>query len=115
MNLGVREHETYTHGMSSKGPWVLSSSQAVHQALPVALLEERGLPILLRIWKTLTAKSRTAWCGPACQVAWKGLRGNPDPYPDRWFGHSVGQRPTSVLDHRMETRFTRNSALFTHA
>jgi len=32
----------------------------VHQALPVALLEERGLPSLLGIWKTLTAKNRTA-------------------------------------------------------
>ena len=60
MKLGVPEHEAFTHGMSSKGPWVLSSSQAVHQALPVALLEERGLPSLLGIWKTLTAKSRTA-------------------------------------------------------
>jgi RNA-directed DNA polymerase len=60
MKLGVREHEAYTHGMSSKGPWVLSSSQAVHQALSTALLEERGLPSLLGIWKKLTAKNRTA-------------------------------------------------------
>ncbi len=60
MKLGVPEHEAFTHGMSSKGPWVLSSSQAVHQALPVALLEERGLPSLLGIWKKLTAKNRTA-------------------------------------------------------
>jgi RNA-directed DNA polymerase len=58
--LGVAEHEAYTHGMSSKGPWVLSSSQAVHQALSTALLEERGLPSLLAIWTKLTAKSRTA-------------------------------------------------------
>ena len=60
MKLGVPEHEAFTHGMSSKGPWALSSSQAVHQALPVALLEERGLPSLLAIWKKLTAKNRTA-------------------------------------------------------
>jgi hypothetical protein len=60
MKLGVPEHEAFTHGMSSKEPWVLSSSQAVHQALSTALLEERGLPSLLGIWKTLTAKSRTA-------------------------------------------------------
>jgi RNA-directed DNA polymerase len=58
--LGVSEHEAKTHGMSSKGPWVLSSSQAVHQALSTALLEERGLPSLLAIWTKLTAKSRTA-------------------------------------------------------
>jgi RNA-directed DNA polymerase len=60
LKLGVREHEAYTHGMSSKGPWVLSSSQAVHQALSTALLEERGLPSLLGIWTKLTAKTRTA-------------------------------------------------------
>ena len=58
--LGVREHEAWTHGMSSKGPWVMSSSQAVHQALSTALLEERGLPSLLGIWTTLTARKRTA-------------------------------------------------------
>ena len=66
MKLGVPEHEAFTHGMSSKGPWVLSSSQAVHQALSTALLEERGLPSLLGIWTKLTAKSRIAQCGPAC-------------------------------------------------
>jgi hypothetical protein len=42
--LGIAEHEARTHGMSSKGPWVLSHSQAVHQALSTALLEARGLP-----------------------------------------------------------------------
>jgi hypothetical protein len=60
MKLGVPEHEAYSHGMSSKGPRVLSSSQAVHQALSRALLEERGLPSLLGIWTKLTAKNRTA-------------------------------------------------------
>ena len=58
--LGVREPEASTHGMSSKGPWVLSSSQAVHQALSTALLEERGLPSLSAIWMKLTARSRIA-------------------------------------------------------
>ena len=58
--LGIREHEAWTHGMSSKGPWVLSHSQAVHQALSTALLEERGLPSLLGIWETLTSRKRTA-------------------------------------------------------
>jgi len=60
MKLGVSEHEAYTHGMSSKGPWVLSSSQAVHQALSTALLEERGLPSLSAIWAKLTANGRIA-------------------------------------------------------
>ena len=60
MKLRVSEHEAYTHGMSSKEPWVLSSSQAVQQALSTALLEEWGLPSLSAIWKKLTAKGRTA-------------------------------------------------------
>jgi RNA-directed DNA polymerase len=60
LKLGIPEHEADTHGMSSKGPWVLSSSQAVHQALSTALLEERGFPSLLGIWTKPTAKSRIA-------------------------------------------------------
>ena len=60
MKLGIGEHEAWTHGMSSKGPWVLSSSQAVHQALSKALLEARGLPSLLGLWETLTARKRIA-------------------------------------------------------
>jgi hypothetical protein len=70
------ETAAFTHGMSSKGPWVLSSSQAVHQALSTALLEKRGLPSLLGIWiwTKLTAKNRTASCGPACS---RGVGGAP--------------------------------------
>ncbi len=58
--LGVREHEARTHGASSKGPWVLSASQAVHQALSVDYLTARGLASLLVIWRKLAAKRRTA-------------------------------------------------------
>ncbi len=60
MKLGICEHVAFTHGSSSKGPWVLSSSRAVHQALSKALLEERGLPSLLAIFEKFTAKDRTA-------------------------------------------------------
>lgn len=60
MRLGVPEHEAFTHGMSSKGPWVLSSSQAVHQALSTALLSERGLPSLLALWEKFPAEKRIA-------------------------------------------------------
>lgn len=58
--LGITEDAAHNHGMSSKGPWVLSFSPAVHQALSRALLEERGLPSLLAIWTKLTAKNRIA-------------------------------------------------------
>ena len=58
--LGIREKEAVTHGVSSKGPWVMSSSQAVHEALSVTYLEESGLASLLEIWSKLTAKRRIA-------------------------------------------------------
>lgn len=58
--LGIREKEAVTHGVSSKGPWVMSSSQAVHEALSVAYLQESGLASLLEIWSKLTAKKRIA-------------------------------------------------------
>jgi RNA-directed DNA polymerase len=58
--LGIREHEAITHGISSKGPWVMSSSQAVHEALSSDYLTGQGLASLLTIWKQLTAKKRTA-------------------------------------------------------
>ena len=58
--LGIREHEAVTHGISSKGPSVMSASQAVHQALSGDYLRERGLASLLEIWMKLAAKKRTA-------------------------------------------------------
>ena len=58
--LGIREHEAVTHGISSKGPWVMSSSQAVHQALSVDYLRESGLASLSEIWHKLAARKRTA-------------------------------------------------------
>jgi RNA-directed DNA polymerase len=58
--LGIRETEAVTHGVSSKGPWVMSSSQAVHEALSVTYLAESGLASLLEIWSKLAAKKRIA-------------------------------------------------------
>ncbi|HQZ68762.1 MAG TPA: hypothetical protein PLY87_26930, partial [Planctomycetaceae bacterium] len=31
--LGIREDEAVTHGISSNGPWAMSSGQDVHKAL----------------------------------------------------------------------------------
>jgi RNA-directed DNA polymerase len=58
--LGIREKEAVTHGVSSKGPWVMSSSQAVHEALSVAFFKESGLVSLFDIWSKLAARERTA-------------------------------------------------------
>lgn len=48
--------QAVTHGMSSKGAWVMSSSQAVHEALSIAYLTQTGLASLLTIWQKLTAR-----------------------------------------------------------
>jgi RNA-directed DNA polymerase len=60
LKLGVREHEAFTHGNSSKGAWVMSSSQAVHEALPTAYLTEQGLASLSEIWSKFACKKRIA-------------------------------------------------------
>ena len=54
--LGVGRDQAVTHGMSSKGAWVMSSSQAVHEALSIAYLTQTGLASLLTIWRKLTAR-----------------------------------------------------------
>jgi RNA-directed DNA polymerase len=58
--LGIREHEAVTHGVSSKGPWVMSASQAVHEALSVDYLAAAGLVSLRDLWSTLAPWKRTA-------------------------------------------------------
>lgn len=58
--LKIPRHEAYTHGISSKGPWVLSRSEAVHQALSGTYLAKAGLVSLHEIWTKLTAKKRIA-------------------------------------------------------
>jgi len=58
--LHVSRHLAFTHGVSSKGPWVMSKTEAVHQALSGAYLAAAGLVSLHEIWTKLTAKKRTA-------------------------------------------------------
>jgi len=55
--LGFRRDQAVTHGYSSKGAWVMSSSQAVHEALSIAYLTQEGLVSLLTIWQKLTARN----------------------------------------------------------
>lgn len=60
LRLGVAKDQAYSHGNSSKGAWLMSSSQAVHQALSVAYLAQDGLPSLLAIWSKFASKNRIA-------------------------------------------------------
>jgi len=54
--MGIQEDEAVTHGCSSKGPWVMSSSRAVHEALSIEHLTSEGLASLLTIPRSLTAR-----------------------------------------------------------
>jgi RNA-directed DNA polymerase len=56
LKLGIRKDEAVTHGSSSKGPWVMSSSQAVHEALSLEYLKGQGLANLFTIWEKLTVR-----------------------------------------------------------
>ncbi len=78
----MKEDEAVTHGCSRKGPWTMSSSRAVHEALSLDFLAHEGLASLFTIWQTLTAKDLNRRCGPACRVVWEGLSRKADPYPD---------------------------------
>ena len=40
--MGVQEDEAVTHGCSSKGQWVISSSREVHEALSIEHLTSQG-------------------------------------------------------------------------
>lgn len=60
LQRGVPKLQALTHGSSSKGPWVMSSSKAVHMALSLDYLQRLGLASLSEIWLKLASKRRTA-------------------------------------------------------
>ena len=74
-----------THGISSKGPLVMSSSQAVHEALSLDYLAGQGLVSLFTILQKLNARRFTARYGPAHRVVWEGFSRKVDPSPDHPF------------------------------
>ena len=60
LKLGVRRDEAISHGSSGRGPWVMSSSAAVHVALSTDYLTKQGLASLEEIWSKFASKKRTA-------------------------------------------------------
>lgn len=60
IQLGIPKVEALTHGNSSKGPWVMSSSKAAHMALSMEHLQQLGLVSLQEIWIKLASRRRTA-------------------------------------------------------
>lgn len=60
LKLGVRRDEAISHGSSSRGPWVMSSSAALHVALSIDYLTTQGLASLEEIWSKFASRKRTA-------------------------------------------------------
>ncbi|MEX1028251.1 MAG: group II intron maturase-specific domain-containing protein [Candidatus Paceibacterota bacterium] len=56
LKLGVRKDEAISHGCSGRGPWVMSSSAAVHVALNNKYLTQQGLASLEEIWSKFASK-----------------------------------------------------------
>lgn len=59
-SLGVRAEEAYSHGNSRKGPWRMSKTYAVHQALSTQWLTDQGLVSLEDLWNKFAPRRRTA-------------------------------------------------------
>jgi RNA-directed DNA polymerase len=60
LKLGINQREAHTHGNSSKGPWIMSATQAVNAALSMTYLAQEGLASLLEIWTEFASKQRVA-------------------------------------------------------
>jgi len=50
LQLGIKRDEALNHGYSRKGPWRMSASRAVHMALSITWLHDRGLLSLEDLW-----------------------------------------------------------------
>ena len=58
--LGVRTREAILHGISRKGPWVLSKTEAMHIAITQEHLRQQGLVSLEELWHKFAPKWRIA-------------------------------------------------------
>lgn len=58
--LGIRTREAILHGISSKGPWRMSLTEAMNFAITGEYLRKQGLSSLEELWHTFAPKRRTA-------------------------------------------------------
>jgi len=58
--LGIPTREAVTHGISNKGPWTLSRTEAMHFAITQDYLRTQGLVSLEDLWHKFAPKWRTA-------------------------------------------------------
>ena len=60
LKLGVRRDEAFSHGSSGRGAWVMSKSAAMHVAISLDYLNQKGLANLEAIWSKFASKKRIA-------------------------------------------------------
>jgi RNA-directed DNA polymerase len=58
--LGIRTREAILHGISSKGPWRMSLTEAMNFAITGEYLRKQGLSSLEELWHKFAPKRRTA-------------------------------------------------------
>jgi RNA-directed DNA polymerase len=58
--FGVQPRKALLHGISNKGPWVMSKTEAMHIAITVDHLRQQGLVSLEELWNKFAPKWRTA-------------------------------------------------------
>jgi RNA-directed DNA polymerase len=70
--LGMSERAAREWAGSRKGYWRIAGSAILQRALPNAYWRELGLRGFSDPYRRFRDATRTAWCGPACQVVWEG-------------------------------------------
>ena len=70
--LGIPDRKAREWAGSRKGYWRVAGSWILSRALPNAYWADLGLKGFSQPYRRFRAATRTAWCGPACQVVWEG-------------------------------------------
>jgi RNA-directed DNA polymerase len=71
-SLAIPERAAREWAASRKGYWRIAGSAVLPRALPNAYWRELGLQGFSDPYRRFRDATRTAWCGPACQVVWEG-------------------------------------------
>jgi group II intron reverse transcriptase/maturase len=70
--LGIPDWSARQWAASRKGYWRIAGSWILSRALPNAYWADLGLKGFNDPYCRFRDATRTAWCGPACQVVWEG-------------------------------------------
>jgi len=70
--LGIPDRKAREWAGTRKGYWRVAGSWILSRALPNAYWADLGLQGFSVPYRRFRDATRTAWCGPACQVVWEG-------------------------------------------